>query len=286
MRIALIGATGQLGSDLQPALSADVLPLGHDRIEITDLENVRRAFDEIRPEFVINCAAYNFVDRAEEEPQAAYAVNALGPRNLAIECGARRIPLLHVSSDYVFGADRTRTLPYAESDLPGPLGAYAVSKLAGEQFVQAHCPEHFIVRTCGLYGLAASRGKGKGNFVETMLRLGSQRPRLTVVDDQCCTPTSTADLARAIAALVPTRRFGLYHATSSGQTTWCGLAREIFRLTNSNVVVQPITTAAFGAKAGRPAFSVLDCNKLEATIGWRLPDWREALAAYLGARGK
>ena len=272
-----------MGTDLGSVLPGEVIPLGHDRIEITDSESIRQTFGEIRPEFVVNTAAYNLVDRAEDEPQVAFAVNALGPRNLAVECGAMGIPLLHVSSDYVFGADAERSAPYTESDVPGPLGAYGVSKLAGEDFVRAHCAEHFVIRTCGLYGVTGSRGKG--NFVETMLRLGSQRPVISVVDDQCCTPTSTADLARAIAALIPTRRFGLYHATSDGQTTWCELAREIFRLANLNVTVEPITTAAFGAKARRPAFSVLNCKKLNEAIGWKLPDWRDSLRTYLGARG-
>lgn len=282
MRIGLIGARGQLGTDLRSVLVGDVVPLDHDQLEITDREQVQRVLAETRPEVVINTAAYNLVDRAEDEPQSAYSSNALGPRNLALECQALGIPLCQVSTDYVFGADATRSTPFSESIPPGPVSAYGVSKLAGEYFVQAHCSQHYVVRTCGLYGIAGSRGKG--NFVETMLRLGKQRSELSVVDDQLCTPTSTLDLAKAIAGLIQTGKFGLYHATNGGQMTWCEFARQIFQLAGLNVTVNPITTATFGAKAQRPQFSVLDCAKLENALGWKLPDWKTALAEYLKSR--
>jgi len=282
MRIALIGARGQLGTDLVESLDGDVVCLGHEEIEITDASSVERVLSKIGPDRVINAAAYNLVDQAEDEPEVAYAVNACGPRHLARFCAAREIVLLHVSSDYVFGLDEGRSVPYRESDTPGPLSSYAVSKLSGEYFVRSQCPRHFVVRTCGLYGHAGARGKG--NFVETMLRLSAERTELTVVDDQHCTPTATADLARALAALIKTDAFGLYHATNAGNTTWCGFAREIVRWTNRDVKIRPITSAEFGAPSSRPDYSVLDNSKLTATIGFELPPWENALSRYLEGR--
>lgn len=288
MRIALIGASGQLGSDLLPQLQAaghEVTPLGHAQIEIADATNVEAVLGSLPLDMVINSAAYNLVDKAEDEPDVAYSVNAFGPRNLARVCEAHGWRLLHISTDYIFGGvPDIPGRPWAESDIPNPKGGYAISKLAGEHFVQAECSRHFVVRTCGLYGLAALRGTGKGNFVETMLRLGRERKQLRVVDDQRCTPTATADLADALVRLIATDAFGLYHATNSGSLTWCEFAREIFRLAKLEVEVIPITTAEFGAKAPRPAFSVLDSRKLASVIGGPLPDWHEALARYLVRR--
>lgn len=288
MRIALIGAAGQLGSDLLPRLQAsghDVLPLGHADVEITDASRVASILEPLQPQFVINSAAYNLVDKAEDEPEVAYAVNGLGPRNLARFCDRQAIGLLHISSDFVFGrVEGSQTTPLDEQALPAPNSAYSVSKLAGEYFVRSECSRHFVVRTCGLYGVAALRGQGKGNFVETMLRLGRDRKQLRVVNDQRCTPTATADLADALTRLIATDTYGLYHATNRGDMTWCEFAREIFRLAQLDVEITPITTAEFGAKACRPEFSVLDCRKLAAVIGTHLPDWHDALAKYLADR--
>lgn len=279
MRIAVIGATGQLGSALVPRLSGNVIALGHQQIEITDFMQVRSVLADIQPDLVINVAAYNLVDRAEDEPETAYAVNALGPRNLAKTCGELEIALLHVSTDFIFGLDGARDVPYTEDDVPGPQSAYAVSKLAGEFYVRQHCSRHYVVRTCGLYGNPA--GSAKGNFVTTMLRLGRERKELSIVNDQQCTPTSAEDVAQAIAGLVQTGQFGLYHATNSGSTTWYRFALEIFRLAGMNVNVKPITSREFNAKARRPHYSVLDTRRLSRTIGYELPPWQDALGRFL-----
>lgn len=291
MRIALIGARGQLGSDLREVLDGDVVALGHEEIEISDSESVRAALDRAGPDAVINAAAYNLVDRAEDEPAAAFAVNALGPRNLAIWCARADVPLMHFSTDYVFsgrlasgtyGTASSRQ-PLMETDLPDPQSAYAVSKLAGEHFVSATCRRHFVLRTCGLYGRRKSAGKG--NFIETMRRLGAERVRtgepLRVVDDHLCTPTFTEDLAAAAAALIRTEAWGLYHATNAGETTWRRLAEEIFRQQGMAVKVVPIRAAEFGAKASRPEYSVLNGTRLTAVLGRPLPHWTEALMRYL-----
>lgn len=288
MRVALIGSTGQLGSDLLPRLQAaghDVFPLRHADIEITDAENLEIVLKPMSPHLVINTAAYNLVDKAEEDLPAARAVNSDGPHHLAELCKRRHWRLMHISTDYVFGDPlRKPPRPWTEDDRPAPLSRYGFSKLEGEMIVRAVCGEHFAVRTCGLYGLSVLRGGGKGNFVETMLRLGHERKQPRVVDDQCCTPTSTADLADALVKLIATEAFGVYHATNSGSATWCEFAREIFRLTKMDVEVIPITTAEFGSKAKRPTYSVLDCSKLASVIGGPLPDWHDALARYLANR--
>ena len=289
MRIALTGAHGQLGTQLQHTLHGDVIPLGHDQLDISDAETVETVLASQHPDLVINAAAYNFVDRAEEEPQIAYRHNAIGPRNLALFCENRNIPLLHFSTDYVFSGrerdpenEKQRERPYLETDLPGPESAYAVSKLAGEYFVCNLCRRHYVVRTCGLYG--RTRQQGTGNFVETMLRLGTERDELTIVNDQCCTPTSCSDLADAVQALIETEAFGLYHATNASSMTWYAFALEIFRLAGIDVPVRPISSRQFGATARRPVYSVLDNAKLSSVLGKKLPDWQDALDRYLKQR--
>ena len=279
MRIAVIGAFGQLGSDLVPLLGEQAIPLGHSDIEITDATSIATAFATARPTHVINCAAYNLVDRAEDEPEVAHHVNGLGPSHLANWCAAHEATLLHVSTDYVFGADATRRTPLNETAPTGPVSVYGASKLAGELAVRSLCPRHFIVRTCGLYGQRAARGKG--NFVETMLRLGRERPELRIVADQRCSPTSTADLAAVLVSLIETDAFGTYHATNAGDCSWFEFACEIFRLANLAVKVTPSTAAAYAAKARRPDYSVLNCAKLANVLGRPLPPWQEALARYV-----
>lgn len=282
MRIVLIGAGGQLGTALGVRLADQVIPLGRDVLDLTNPGSIRETLPQARPDVVINAAAYNFVDQAEEEPDRAFAVNALGPKALAEACATLGVPLVHVSTDYVFGGRLPGTTPWRESDVPAPSCEYARGKLAGETFVQSGCKRHFVIRACGLYGRASS--PGKGNFVETMLRLGKERGAVSVVDDQWCTPTAAADLAGAIADLIATDKYGLYHATNAGITTWCRFAREIFRCAAMAVEVIPITTAQFGAKAPRPTYSVLDNSKLTATIGRSLRPWQDALTEYLQNR--
>ena len=286
MRIALIGATGQLGTELRWLLPGDVAALGHDQIELRDETSITQTLDAVRPEIVINTAAYNFVDRAEDEPKTAYEINALGPQRLGNYCGRRDIVLVHFSTDYVFGLDADRVVPYSETDAPGPLSVYGTSKFGGEFAVLEACPRHFIIRTCGLYGAAARRGAGKGNFIETMLRLGATKPELRVVNDQICTPTSTVDLAQAVVELIGTQQYGLYHATNAGQTNWRELATETLRRSGIQTPVIPISTEEFGAKARRPQFSALNCDKLTSVIGRKLPDWRDALSRYLTERNQ
>jgi dTDP-4-dehydrorhamnose reductase len=232
---------------------------------------------------VVNCAAYNFVDQAEAEPDAAFAVNAWAARNLAGVCRDLDCTLVHFSTDYVFGLDASRSKPWSEADAPGPVSVYGLSKLAGEYLVRGTCPKHYVIRTCGLYGVWGSGGKG-GNFVETMLRLAGEGKSLRVVNDQRCTPSFTADVAAAAAELIRTGRYGLYHLTNAGDCTWFEFTREILRIVGTATDVVPITSTDFGRPAPRPPYSVL-ANDKAASVGVRTPrEWREALRAYLHER--
>jgi len=284
MVIAVLGATGQLGSELLSLWGEDAVGLTRDQLDLATVSDFETVLEAIGAEVVVNAAAYNLVDQAEREPSGAMVVNALGPRQLARCCASLGVRLVHVSSDFVFGADTSRRDPYTESDETGPLGAYAVSKLGGELYVRSGCSDHLVVRSCGLYGHAARRREGGGNFVETMLRLASGEGPVRVVDDQRCTPTSTPVLAAAINALLESGCSGLYHATCSGSTTWYEFAREIFERSGLEVEVEAITTDEFGAEAQRPGYSVLDCGRLIRDTGYTPPDWRVALAEYLAAR--
>lgn len=283
MRTAVLGAPGQLGRDICPRLRGEVIPLGRVDIDLSDAARMRAKLTELRPDVVINCAAYNFVDQAESEPSAAFAVNAWAVRDLASVCRDLDCTLVHFSTDYVFGLDESRRVPYAEDDLPGPVSVYGLSKLAGEYLVRSTCPKHFVIRTCGLYGVWGSGGKGK-NFVETMLKIAGQGKPLRVVNDQRCTPSFTADIADAAVALLQTADFGLYHITNAGDCTWYEFAREIFRAAGMSADITPITSAEFAAPARRPGYSVLSNDKLNR-VGVTAPrPWTEALGAYLVAR--
>jgi dTDP-4-dehydrorhamnose reductase len=285
MKIVVLGSGGQLGRDLVPRLQGEVLAWTRAEADLTRPRDLRDALGAARPDVVINCAAYNLVDRAESRPEDAFAVNAWGVGDLAAACHDLGCTLVHLSTDYVFGLDAGRRTPWAETDAPGPCGVYGLSKWAGEGLVRALCPRHFVVRTCGLYGVWGSGGKG-GNFVETMLRLAGQGRPLRVVADQTCTPTYTADLAAAVAALLPTGRSGLYHLTNSGECTWHEFAAAIFELAGVTADLTPITAAEFGAAARRPTYSVL-ANRAYAAEGLPpLRPWREALAAYLDERNR
>ncbi len=285
MSVAVIGANGQLGRDLLSVLGHDAIALTHREIELTDADSLRRNLERLSPSVVINAAAFNLVDDAESRPFDAFSVNALGVRDLGSVCRNLDCELVQFSTDYVFGLEVNRDRPYDESSVPGPLGVYGLSKLCGEYFAREICPKHFVVRTCGLYGLHGSGGKGR-NFVETMLRLGRERGQVRVVNDQRCTPTFTADLARATTQLIGTNAFGLYHLTNAGSCTWFEFAVEIFRQAGIQVNCEPITSAEFGARAARPRYSVLATEKFER-LGLGAPrSWQEALHDYLEARGR
>jgi dTDP-4-dehydrorhamnose reductase len=285
MRSAVLGAAGQLGRDLCPRLGGEVVPLTRSQVDVSKPDTSSAVLHELRPDVVVNCAAYNFVDRAETEPEAAFAVNSWGVRSLAGACRDLGCVLVHFSSDYVFGLEEFRCLPYGEAEAPGPVSVYGLSKLAGEYLVRSLCPRHFVIRTCGLYGIWGSGGKG-GNFIETMLRLAAQGKPIRVVNDQVCTPSYTVDVAAAAAALLQTNRFGLYHITNAGSCTWHELARTVFQSAGVRADLTPITSKEYGAAARRPDFSVLSTEKYGALGLPPLRSWQAAVEAYLREREK
>jgi dTDP-4-dehydrorhamnose reductase len=282
MSVLLIGANGQLGSELRRALEdREVIALRHADLEVTDATQVMATVSRHRPRLIFNTAASHRVDACEDAPESAFAVNAVAVRELALAAERVGATLVQFSTDYVF--DGRQRHPYTETDPPGPLNVYGVSKLAGEYFVRAILERHFIVRTCGLYGLAGSRARG-GNFVETMLRLARDGRQIRVVTDQVVTPTAAKDLARKVVELVSTGAYGLYHITNRGACSWFQFARAIFELSGVEARLSETTSAAFGAKARRPAYSVLDNARLRSLGLDDLRHWRDALADYLEER--
>jgi dTDP-4-dehydrorhamnose reductase len=278
MKIAVLGAPGQLGRDLTPRLQG--IPLTRSDIDLARPESIAPTLHALRPDVLVNCAAYNLVDQAETEPDAAMAVNAWGVRTLANVCRDLGCKLVQFSTDYVFGLDTNRAAPFSETDAPGPVSVYGVSKLAGEYLALASDSGNLVIRTCGLYGAWGSGGKG-GNFVETMLRLAKEGKPLKVVNDQRCTPSYTVDVAEAAARLIQAKASGLFHVTSGESCSWFEFASEIFHQSGLAVDVSPTTSSEYKRPATRPRFSVLSSAKL-ATVGVAAPrPWRQALAAYL-----
>lgn len=252
-KIIVTGANGQLGRavNLQYADSTEYELINTDveELDITSIDKVMEFVRDVRPYAVINCAAYTAVDACEKEEDLAFRINALGARNLSIAAGETGAKLMHVSTDYVFDGNGIR--PYRETDPTGPQGAYGRTKLAGENFVREFCSRHYIVRTAWLYG------DGK-NFVKTMLRLSETNDKVRVVMDQVGSPTSAGELAKAIAYLLPTENYGLFHGTCEGDCSWAEFTKEIFRLAGKSTVVEAITSEEYGAAAKRPAYSILE----------------------------
>jgi dTDP-4-dehydrorhamnose reductase len=282
-RIVLIGANGQLGSDLARVLAGPrLVALTRRELDVTDAAAVERAIGDIHPGVVVNTAAFHRVDDIEADPEPAFRVNAVAVHHLARSCTRHAARLVHVSTDYVFGGGGPG--PYAEEAPPAPLSAYGTSKLAGELLVQQASPRHVVIRSSGLYGVAGSSGKG-GNFVETMLRLAREGKRLRVVDDQVLAPTFTTDLAEAVGRLLAADPpGGVYHLTNGGACSWFEFARRIFELTGLAPDLEPTTSEAYGAPARRPANSVLRNTRLPALGLPPLRPWAEALRAYLAAK--
>jgi dTDP-4-dehydrorhamnose reductase len=283
-RYVVIGATGQLGSDLVRTFDrpGELTPLSTRDVDILDPAATRSTLETLRPTCVLNTAAYNLVDRAEEDGRSAFALNAEAVGSLADVCQSIGARLVHFSTDYVFdGAKRT---PYLETDPPRPLSVYGESKLAGERLALERCERAVVFRVCGLFGLAGFLGKGKGNFVETMLRVGREGRPLRVVSDQVLCPSYTLDLARKVWAVLPKATHPVYHLTNAGQTSWYDFARRSLELAGVAADLTPVTAAEYGARARRPAYSVLAHANLAALGEDDLRPWDQALVAYVAER--
>jgi dTDP-4-dehydrorhamnose reductase len=288
MRTVVVGAAGQLGRELRRSLPAEgTVALTHGDLDVTDASAVAARLAALAPTVVVNAAADNRVDAAEGDPGPAIAVNALAVGTLAAACRATGAWLVHVSTDYVFDGRATR--PYTEDDAPNPLGAYARSKLAGELLARTLAPRHAVVRVAGLYAAGGSRGKG-GSFVDRVLARARAGEPLRIVADQVTAPTWARDVATALTRLLPRlvgggAPGGIYHLTNAGACSWHEFARAALELAGVRATVESITTAALGAPAPRPAYSVLANTRLAAAGEPSLRPWRDALAAYLTEAG-
>ncbi|WP_313805893.1 dTDP-4-dehydrorhamnose reductase [Flavobacterium sp.] len=297
MVVLVTGANGQLGQSLQ--FIAETYPemkfvfCTSSDLDITDFDNCQTIFKQYKPDFCINTAAYTAVDKAESEPEKAFAINVTGAENLAKCCLDHQTVLLHVSTDFVFDAkfsegtayyDKELRLPLQnekgllETDVPFPGGTYGLTKLQGEQAIQAIIDNYFIVRTSWVYSQFGH------NFMKTMLRLASERDTLSVVDDQIGTPTHAVDLANALLTIIQSRKtdFGIYNFSNEGHCSWYDFAKEIFRINKVVIDLKPIPSSAYPTPAKRPSYSVLDKTKIKSIFGISIASWETSLLEHQG----
>lgn len=275
-KIIVTGCNGQLGRAVNKHYAGDntyeFVNTDVGELDITSIDKVMEFARDIKPYAIINCAAHTGVDACESEGDKAYRINAIGPRNLSIAASETGAKMIHISTDYVFDGKGTR--PYTEFDPVGPQGIYGITKLAGENFVKEFADRYFIIRSAWLYG------DGK-NFVKTMLRLSETNDKVRVVKDQVGSPTSAEELAKAIAYLLPTENYGLFHGTCEGDCSWSEFTEEIFRLAGKKTVVEAITTEEYGAAAPRPAYSILENYMFKLTTDFMFADWHDAIVKYI-----
>lgn len=274
-KILVTGSKGQLGVDLVNILSNKyyVIGLDKEKLDITNLDYVINTVKNIKPDIIINSAAYTNVDGCEENIDLSYKINSLGARNLAIASLENDSKLVHISTDFVFDGEKTK--PYIEFDKPNPLSIYGQSKLLGEEFIKEINTRHYILRASWLYG------ENGNNFVKTMLKLGKGNKILKVVNDQKGTPTYTKDLVDVINMIIKTDAYGTYHTSNEGECTWFEFAKKIFEISNmKNIEIIPITTEELDRPAKRPKYSVMKNYMLELDLNYKLKHWDESLKKY------
>lgn len=293
MKILITGSNGQLGSQLKEILNKGTTEINYidniykksqvfacdvDSLDITNLETCIIIFNEIKPDIVINSAAFTNVDACEENADLAFKVNSLGARNVAIASQKVGAKLVHISTDYVF--DGQATVPYREFDLPNPQSIYGKTKLLGENYVKEFCDKYFIIRTAWLYGY-----NGK-NFVKTIINLAKEKDFIEVVDDQKGNPTNVEDLAHHILKIALTEEYGIYHCSGEGLCSWYDFAKKIVEYAKIDCEVIPTTSDKFIRPAKRPSFSALDKMMLRSTVGNEMRYWEDALKVYIEKLGK
>lgn len=279
-KLFITGCNGQLGREINKMYSSrddiELVNTDVDELDITNIDDVIRLVEEVKPYAIINCAAHTAVDKCETDVDNAYKINAIGPRNLSIAATRVGAKMVHISTDYVFAGDGNQ--PYTEFDATAPQGMYGRTKLAGERFVEQFADKYFIIRTAWLYG------DGK-NFVKTMLRIAENNDTVKVVDDQVGSPTSTKVLADIIDELIWTENYGLFHGTCEGVCSWADFAEEIFRLAGKDTKVIRVTSEEYAAmypgSAKRPAYSVLDNYMLKITTNHMAAQWKDAIEEYM-----
>lgn len=280
-KVLVIGAGGQLGQCIKKIVALrsieNVVFPEEKTANILNVADLAALFEEQKPNYVINCAAYTAVDKAEDEADIAKAVNETGAKNLAQLCQQYQATLIHISTDFVFEGNEIKLLK--EDDIAEPISVYGVTKLDGELAITAALQQHIIIRTSWLYSEFAN------NFVKTMLKLGAERDELSIIADQVGTPTYAVDLANAIFDIIenPTKIYGVYHFSNEGVTSWYDFAQAIFKLSGTNVKVHPIPTSAYPTKAKRPHFSVMDKTKIKSTYHINVPYWTDSLEKCIDA---
>ena len=280
MKVAIIGSTGQLGSDISEVFGEEALPLSHGEIEVKDIDNCRRALKDV--DTVINCAAHVKVDDSEDQPEAAFMVNAIGVRNVAVICNEKHIRNIYVSTDFVFDGNMKK--PYQDDDQPNPINTYGLSKYAGEIFTRNYCTKYYIIRSASLYGEKGARGKG-GNFVEWMIEKANNNEIIKVVDDIVMSPTYTKDAAEMIKNIIERELpYGIYHVANQGYCSWFEFAKQIFQFLEIDAKIFSIKSDVLDRKAKRPKFSALESKKL-SSFGLRMRNWEDALRDYLREKG-
>jgi dTDP-4-dehydrorhamnose reductase len=284
MKILLFGSNGQLASDLSKVCVAEgdtIVPVTHTQADICNEQSVAAIIAEAKPDVVVNTTAFHKVEECEKNPDLAFKVNGSAMMRLAVACKKAGALLVHFSTDYVFGG-YSRSVPYEETDRTAPVNAYGISKAAGEHLIACNNDRYFIIRTCGLYGVAGSSGKG-GNFVENILKKAIMGETIRVVDDQILTPTYTMDLAAAVRKLILTGNFGLYHLSSEGQCSWYEFTKYIFEKEGVAARVSAIKTDDMPQPVRRPNYSVLSKRKA-GSLNISMPSWQSAICRYLEER--
>ncbi len=280
--ILVTGANGQLGSEIRELVTAysqfNFLLTNRETLSIAESDNLKSFFEKQQIDYCINCAAYTLVDKAEEEPEKAFLINADGAGNLALACRDHQTKLIHISTDYVY--DGSRHEPLKEDDAVSPLNVYGWSKLKGEELILNHCPSSLVLRTSWVY---SSFGN---NFVKTILRLCKERDRLNVIDDQYGSPTYAADLAAVIMKFIEEAEVskdysGIANYCNHGATTWYDFALAIKSLSNSSCEVSPISSNQYKTAAKRPAYSILDTSKIKGMLDLDIPSWKDSLSNCL-----
>jgi len=285
MKVAVLGANGQLGSDVCAAFLRNgdkVCGLTHSDVELTSASSVETALSVHNPDFVVNTAAMHHVEKCEADPIAAFTANAIGAKHVAEWAKRVGATVAYISTDYVF--DGKKGSPYLETDAAAPLNVYGITKLAGEHFTSAIGARYFVLRVSAIYGLQPCRAKGGLNFVELMLKLSRERDKLRVVDDEFVTPTPTVQIAEQLVALSRSNNYGVYHGTAEGSCSWYEFAREIFCATDTKVCLEKASPGEFPAKVPRPKYSVLENSALKAARLNVFTSWRDGLQNYLKAR--
>ena len=280
MRIVVIGANGQLGSEICQQFTQyyDVVGLTHEQIEISDIDNVHQAIQSIRPDVVINTAAYHHVPDCEKNPDVAFKINATGVLNLVKLSHDWKYKLIHFSTDYVF--DGTKKSPYIENDQPNPLNIYAISKLNGEMIIKNYCERYYIIRISGIYGKIPCRAKG-GNFIHTMIKAAKEKEVVKVVNDEILSPTSVYEIARNLPSLLRSDVFGLYHCVCQGGCSWYDFATVIFDRLKLKTPLQPCSSDQFPTTVKRPRYSVLENYNLKMLNLDNMSYWKDALIKFL-----